>query len=1394
MKKKFIQILMLLIATVSVGSFVSCKDTSEDLYNELRTQALSDNATLEEALNARLAALDDQIQAYKDALAALKSCECDPQVIVDLTGDVETLKTLLEGLDRNTVDFLIDLAKPIADQKTIIQILQDKIKELEDLKIADNFNDIFDRLLKLEQFQSEAIEDIKAALQKANDAQAAADNAKALAEAAQAAADKAQGKADQAWDEIVKVTKDLSEKIQKNADAIDSLKDRVSKIEGRLDTMDATIGIMQGQIKEAYDEAKAAAATANANYLEIEKLKLQYENLEKALDNLKNAADASELDELKARIAELEDKVSCHNAELATLYVEFGLVAAESIAHMEAAKCYADKQIESAKDLILAQVTALLKDYIKKGDFDLSNYVTKAEIDNYLKTSDAAAIYATKAELANYVPQSTLDALLLALENKLTAADAALELALTKAITDEIGKLKLDELRAQVNKNTTDIEWLKTLYGEISDKLDNFVTKDDVNKWIDDIIEIWKETIGTGGDQNNVGNTYNITDLLDIIVELTKTDVAADINLKIANIEGELADCVKHSELSLILSGYVKKEDIPDGLVEALATLAEIKTKVDGMADHEERIKALEEAAGGLGDLATLMADVAILKSTAITMDDIKDFIKKEDLEKYVTKEEYDKFVTETFVAEKNSLWTAVNKNTSDIGTIKGQISDINNEISGIKTKLEDLQDQIDAANKKINDLETKFGKAIKTIQNKLDKQITSIIIQGTKNPMFGSFSLPADIQSNILVAYFGKPTSAIEFPTTDDANYVRKSEVLTAEDWAMINDVTVFTQIANKTLLNDDGSGNANAGKIYMTINPNTADLSGLKLSIVNSQDEESPIKLSPIKPSSKTLQFGYTRADNGFYEANAYVSLADIKSGKNGLALSPEDITALFYEAKDQIAKLADNFFTEGKQTNLEKLSVEIYNVLQKLKVDQSGLKCTYTYDNDGTSVEESVYSPYNLAATFMNPLNLASFKDLSYVTMPGYEAVDKLLDDMAGTIKDHVSVFYNSAVNIDQIKDLIDGLQIDEVKYMGLSDNYIAKFNVRISHMTLDGYDYQVTVPAAGSFKIMFDKDLKASGSAVTVPAEVTYDKENIDLKSPAIVIGGDINTGMDVTLVIPATGGDGKVSAYATMKLFDSTAKATLAGSTIELTTPSGTFTIANFASNTIATSGCTEKVVLSDVAGNDGALYLPIITEITGDLRDLLAQQKTTLEDLVDDLNVILDRINSYEGVVNGWIDSFVDEYLRKYLDQVNSDIVFFVNSLNRRFGPFLVASNDAKGFKTLSHSKSYPTILDKAGLKLYPTSKTLELIVPLARKHVAVTNVFKGSASAQGGNADCKTKLQKANTGKMNTVIDGMARSIDVTGMESGYVYEVAYSILDFEGNISTQKYYISIK
>jgi len=589
---------------------------------------------------------------------------------------------------------------------------------------------------------------------------------------------------------------------------------------------------------------------------------------------------------------------------------------------------------------------------------------------------------------------------------------------------------------------------------------------------------------------------------------------------------------------------------------------------------------------------------------------------------------------------------------------------------------------------------------------------------------------------------------------------------------------------LTSEPLLNENGTG----GKVYMTINPNTADLDGLQMSIVNTLDEEAPIRLRPIKKSEDKLQFGFTRANNGFYEAEAYIEPDDVTKD-NGVPLTRDEIENAFKSVRDKLAALENDYSSTGG-TDLGQLATDVYQVIRGLKMDRQGLKCTYT----SNGAEHSVYSEYNMAATFFNPLNLNTAKDFNYKTMIGYETFDKMLNDMAATLKDHVNVLFTDALNVPALQNLISNFVIDELEFKTMSENYIAHFNARVSKINLNGADYKLHIPGSGTFAVMFDKNLTAGGSPVTIPAEIMYDESKVNAVRATIVIGGDINTGMTAMLVIPASGSDGVVNAYATASIYEESAKVTFDGSVIKVTTVDGTYTVAALTGSNIDATGYAPTVHMRDVVAGDGVLNLPVVLEVTQDIQKLLDKQETTMNKVVNALNDYLKNINSYNGTVNGWVDDFIDDYLRKYLDDINSSVVNFVNAINRRFGPFMAASNDSKGFKRLSGSKEYPTIMSKDNLKFYPTTKSLELLVPLARKHVAVTNVFKGTATAYD-DADCLAKMKAVNSGAdMNTVIDGTVRKVNVTGMEVGYVYEVAYSVLDFDGNMSTSRYYVTVK
>ena len=134
MKKKLIQILMLLVATVSVGAFVSCKDTNEDMYNDLRTQtatALSENASLRSALQEWVIKLQEQITKYEAleaTLSTINTCNCDPSSIPDYSSIISTINGEISTINGKITDITTDMTGLRAD----ISGMDDDISDLED--------------------------------------------------------------------------------------------------------------------------------------------------------------------------------------------------------------------------------------------------------------------------------------------------------------------------------------------------------------------------------------------------------------------------------------------------------------------------------------------------------------------------------------------------------------------------------------------------------------------------------------------------------------------------------------------------------------------------------------------------------------------------------------------------------------------------------------------------------------------------------------------------------------------------------------------------------------------------------------------------------------------------------------------------------------------------------------------------------------------------------------------------------------------------------------------------------------------------------------------------------------------------------------------------------------
>lgn len=1466
MKKKLIQLLMLLVVAVSVGSFVSCKDTNEDLYNELRTKYIQDNATLKEAFDAQVAELEDQIATYKEALDALeeafsgfKSCGCDEDalkaLINGLTEQIEGINdqiaTLTAGLEKaatqeqvNAINSTIaalkqqvddmdgalkaliaafnPLASEFASYKTAQDILTNTVNDLSaaleqvknDLAGVNqckcDYNYVTNKLVELETKMSAAEAQAKQAYDLATSAVTKADEAKDIANGASSAANDAKLTAQQAKDAA-----DAATTAATNAtDAAQQAVTAAALAQQAAEAAGLTAGEAKQFAQQAQENANTALQTANAaNALATSANTLAQSALDKANENATNIATLQE----NARI--VENLVNKNTEDIAKNALDITDLQGKVQKNIEdIAKNAADIATNAQNIQTNAQNIQTNANEISaiKTQLTTMSEATQAALDR----ANAAYSYAD----ANFRLISGINATIEGLQGAYNVKFSYLENT-TSTLTQN-----LQHLTEVVGGNTTKIEGLQTSVSSLTSTVDRLTTKID--------------SLGTV-----------VSDLKAELAEVKTTcEGLLDKARLIAKQEVDAAKAEILTEVATRLEEYVKKGDLPD--FEQFATKEQLKDSIRNIVQmvltevgkDRERISANETAIWYINEALKYLAgkfdnyytketiDALLGQSKAeITLElinilneeitNLKEEINNElddkinqilDDGNYITEDDVEPIVdqiiagassddiqslvelvtrvitlenttvkVEDYELDKQAIWDQVNTNTTDISDIKGQLETINSTLETIQNDITDLKDRMDDVESRLDDVEDaidQLNEDIAAIQNALAKQVTGIIVQGTFNPMFGSFSIPANIQTNALIAFYGVPFRDVEFPTDDDQNYVRKEEVLTAKDMEMLGDVEIFEAPANLPILNEEG----NAGKVYMTINPNTADLEGLKLSLVNTLDEESPIKLSPIRKCNEKLQFGYTRADNGFYVADAFVTPQTVMEEDNGLALTRDDITALYHEVHAQMVNIGDNFFTPGRQSDLGKLATSVYQVISSLKADRNGLKCTTTTD-DGK--ERSVYSEYNLAATFYKPLNLAWGKDFNYVTMPGYEAFEEILNGIAATLKENLDVSTATGV----IQQIANELKIEELKFIGLTEDFIAKFEARVSSITLNGVGYVIKAPGTGNFEVKFDKNLTAGGSPVAVPEAVAFDDENITEKRATLIVFGDIVDGLKLKILVPARGGDDKVEAYASLVFDDSYATAQLIDGMITLNVGTETYALAAYTGSNLAiTSDCVDFVILKDCVGRDGSINLPVVLEFTDDVRALLSEQEGILDKIVQELNDNLDRINNYSG--NAWIDSFMEEYLWKYLNQINNDYCFFFNSINRRFGPFLVASNKGKGFKRLSFYKEYPTKMAKQDLQLHPTTKNLELIVPLARKHVAITNVFKGSASAQGGDADCKAKLQAANTGQLNTVVDGTVRKIDVTGMVPGYVYEVAYSILDFDGNISTIKSYITVE
>ena len=254
-----------------------------------------------------------------------------------------------------------------------------------------------------------------------------------------------------------------------------------------------------------------------------------------------------------------------------------------------------------------------------------------------------------------------------------------------------------------------------------------------------------------------------------------------------------------------------------------------------------------------------------------------------------------------------------------------------------------------------------------------INKNLQNIAINATENPVLGYYNAAfLGSKLNLVSSFYG-------------------TAVAQNQDW----------DITKGEFLN-----NGDAGKIYITLNPNEIDpecITDLKL--VDSQGNEAKgFKLGDIQTTDKVLTYGFTKAAsaNGFYE----VPVLATDPANDDFSLNKGELKEA---AKNVIAKLQN---PKKSNLNLSQIATTLYrsvnNQLKAYTVKASYVLYDPTQPVEKRFVVKSQVAPtYDMAAFAVKPLSFNTLKDNQSLKNLGL-ALDKY---MLPTLSDKLGKFMNA-----------------------------------------------------------------------------------------------------------------------------------------------------------------------------------------------------------------------------------------------------------------------------------------------------------------------------------------------------------------------------------------------
>lgn len=1083
--------------------------------------------------------------------------------------------------------------------------------------------------------------------------------------------------------DLLKVQNDLNNTI---AGLQTQLTDLSETVKNNKIELENAIAENKKDLEDSNKELKELIATTNSNLEQI--IATKSSELEQAIA----LGDAALAERITKEIQDIQDKFNAEIARLEQALADNNAQLMLNLKDLEdrlnSAIAAGDKELE---DKLRNQVDAIEK--AMAGD----KAELKGLIESY-KTDLEKAIADNKTALVEEI-NNTIVLLQGAMANDKAELKGLIEdykNILEKAITDNKIEL-IEKIEDAINDleatQTKDKAELKGLIEEVTNALEKRV------KANEDAIATLKTDI-----QNLDGRIAGFESLLNTTVQKANEayDIAEKNSTKIEILENNYADL--RNELDNL--EFLDEED-----------KAELLAKIDEIRNELSTVKAT-------ADEALALAKENLDKANAYTDERVELAIN-------ALRNETDLKLADLENAYKNADKELEKRLQDQIDALKASIADVEKRVADNEKKIEELAGKLDKIDK---------------VDESLKQFVSGIILQRAENPVFGSFAFPANIQTNVLMAFYGYAGSyGAQFPTYYPRYYVRAAETLTPKDIQMLG-------IKPETLAEDGDAIVGSAGKVYVTVNPSNVNFEGQTLPIVNSLDEESGVKLTPLKYSDKKLTFGAsTRAAvNGFYEAEATLAPEDINKVKMTFDLN---VGELKETVKDVINPI------DG--VNVSQVASTVFDVVSQLnqQLDANALKASWT---DELGVSRNIYSNYNLATTAIKPLSYNFMADAHFTSFPGFDKMrnvaGKLMDKIAGKFK----IAFNKMPALDFDIEKISRIQFDNI------DINTEDINLDLKVTYKDVIKTTVEIGIDKFVDIDFDQ-------LVNVPSQ-TFPVE--------VHVVGDVYDDNGVWV--------GKYDEFITETI----------------TVPSQDILVSIKEQVPFTWTGMVPVEVPVDIeVPVDASELQKLLNEIEGiedDVNELLTGQSDKVNKIIDMVNSYLDKLEDLTKLTDkiAEIGSKVDDVnnnlknkIINFLDKAEGKLLTAVNSINKALQPVMLVKT-AGSFQKLSQTVYSPTVMTAANVQFIPTSYTAELVAPAFKKLVGVTNVYSmnRSKSAQNGDASCLSALKEANAkAGVAEILNGDTQIVNFSA-KKGYIYEVTYTSVDFSGFVVAKKYYVTVK